>query len=138
MTTPSWLSQPCPYVNSANQATTIMVCSVEDSERWLSQQTVATRAWLKATGFSGKAGQHSLLPGEQGVDCAVVVVDEPLWSLATLVDKLPQGTYQLQLSERCDKAILPYLALGCGLAQYQFNRYKSAAVSVKHLVCDDA
>ncbi len=137
MTIPDWLSQPCPYVQAGSQATIINVLSLKEADGWLEQQTSATRAWLQATGFDGKAGQYGLLPGEQGIDSAVVVIDEPLWSLAPLVGELPQGTYQIQLSEACDIAMMPYLALGWGLAQYQFNRYKPTDTGLRYLLCQD-
>jgi len=138
MTRPSWLSQPCPYVNVASQAATpIRVLMPQDAAYWLRQQSQVARAWLQANGFTGKAGEYGLLPGTQGIESIVVVVDEPLWTLASVVDKLPQGAYRMHLSEGCDVAIKPYLALGWGLEQYQFNRYKSVDISVKHLVCED-
>ena len=57
MTIPDWLSQPCPYVQAGSQATIINVLSLKEADDWLEQQTSATRAWLQATGFDGKAGQ---------------------------------------------------------------------------------
>ena len=58
--------------------------------------------------------------------------------LSTIGGRITAGYLSnTQLSEACDIAMMPYLGLGWGLAQYQFNRYKPTDTSLRYLLCQD-
>jgi len=94
-------------------------------QAWLDQQPAATAAWLRGSGFTGKAGASALIPGSDGsVQGAVVAVAQlgDIWSYAGLPTALPAGTYYLAADLDTDSA--ERAALGWALGAYGFDRYK--------------
>src|SRR6185312_15835201 len=83
------------------------------------------RAWIKATGFTGKPGKLALLPAAEGGLARVLVgvaASEDPWALAGLPDALPEGSYRLDPEP--DAAAATRLTLGWALGCYAFTRYK--------------
>jgi leucyl aminopeptidase len=99
--------------------------SVRDYQAWLDQQSSATAAWLRASGFTAKAGASALIPGaDGGVEGAVLAVEQlgDIWSYAGLPSALPTGTYYLAAD--LDTQTAERAALGWALGAYAFDRYK--------------
>ncbi len=89
---------------------------------WLAAQPEARRAWLASSGFKGKPGSATLLPGGDGSAEAVVVLSDPPspWDVAELRGIATTGTWRLVGEVDPGDA-----ALGWALAAYRFERYKS-------------
>lgn len=86
--------------------------------------TSAQRSWLEANGFTGKAGQVGLLPGEGGLEGAVAVVeaDSNVWAYAHLPGRLPAQRFEVRTE--LSAAAAHNLMLAWGLATYAFERYR--------------
>jgi leucyl aminopeptidase len=88
----------------------------------------ASRRWLQATGFTGAADSHALLPDAEGRIAAVWVgvhaADHP-WALAAFPRVLPAGSYHLagDAGLQMDPAAA---ALSWELGSYHFDLYKPA------------
>jgi len=97
---------------------------------WLERQDDDVRNWLSATGFKGRGGQVSMLPGDGGVAGAVYVIggnDDRggLWAWAGLRAGLPKGSFHIEgdvLS--ADDAY--DAALGFAMASYHYDRYRKS------------
>jgi leucyl aminopeptidase len=89
---------------------------------WLAAQPESRRAWLVSSGFKGKAGSATLVPGDDGGAEAVVVLSDPPspWDIAELRAVVTTGTWRLVGEVDAADA-----ALGWALAAYRFDRYKS-------------
>jgi leucyl aminopeptidase len=90
---------------------------------WLKKRPAEDRALLEAQRFDGKTPYaHAILKRDADFEVvsAVKKVDElSPWCIATLAQKLPEGTYKLAQGE-AGKA-----ALGWLLAQHRFDAYRS-------------
>ena len=90
---------------------------------WLEKRPAEDRALIEAQRFDGKnAGSFVILPsGDDFEAVAAVKTMEGLspWCLASLAEKLPEGSYKLAQGEP-GKA-----ALGWLLAQHRFDAYRS-------------
>ncbi|WP_341633630.1 leucyl aminopeptidase family protein [Sphingomonas agri] len=90
---------------------------------WMKKRPAEDRALLEAQRFDGKTAHSSaLLP--RGNDFEVVSVVNAIdelspWCLASLAEKLPQGTYKLAQGEPGEAA------LGWLLGQHAFDEYRS-------------
>ena len=95
-------------------------------------------AWLRATGFSGKAGQCALLPGAAG-DLAGAVVGlgapgSPVtpWTFGALPFALPAGT-AWHLADP-EPAAATAAVLGWGLGAYRYARFRAPERTPARLV----
>jgi leucyl aminopeptidase len=98
-----------------------------------------TRHWCAANGFAGEAGRLVLLPGDGGAPSAVLAgcdARDPIFALATLPVRLPEGRYVLDARGLALDA--GDVALGWALGGYQFTRYKKPARVAAQLVVDEA
>src|SRR5690242_4141671 len=92
-------------------------------DSWLKKRPAEDRALLEAHRFDGKtAYAFAILP--RGGDFEVVTAvknakDLSPWCLATLAEKLPEGTYKLAEGDPGPAA------LGWLLAQHRFDHYRS-------------
>ncbi|WP_445192595.1 leucyl aminopeptidase family protein [Sphingomonas sp. Tas61C01] len=100
-------------------ARTIEIVTADSLEPWLARHPAATRAGLAGQRFTGKPGTHAILATPEGWS-VVAAIDDPTspWSLATLADRLPEGSYRAPGAEGG--------ALGWLLGQYRFDRYRQA------------
>jgi leucyl aminopeptidase len=117
-------------------------------DTWLAREPERARAWLRATGFEGKAGQVSLLAAADGrlervylglpeplaADASVNagVDDGALWAFAACPGSLPAGTYAL--AGRAGAALAEPAALGWALGSYRFARYRKQPEPAARLV----
>jgi leucyl aminopeptidase len=95
--------------------------------------------WIAASGFRGDAGSFCLLPDAQGhAQCVLAGISrvDDIFALAALPQKLPAGKYRMD--PRGFSLDLDRVALGWGLAAYQFARYRKAAREPAQLVIDRA
>jgi leucyl aminopeptidase len=90
--------------------------------------TAAQAAWLEATGWKAKPGNHALLPGENGLAAVLLALsdEEPSPAAAlqvgALAAALPEGTYALKdFPGPADDAVLAWL-----MGAYSFRRYRTA------------
>jgi len=112
---------------------------------WLEQQPTRVKSWVHLHGFSGERNKLLLIPSEQGVlECVVLglggqeaISAISLWDVAGLVDRLPQGNYQL-VTELSGQAFQQFV-LGWEYGQYRFDQYKQKQEQkVRRLVIDNA
>jgi leucyl aminopeptidase len=101
---------------------------------WLARQSAPIRAWLGDSGFEGKAGRATLLPGSDGAPGgALVLLSEPPepWDFAALRARLPNGDWRLAPgSTEIDPGTA---ALGWALASYRFERYRKSETKTARL-----
>ncbi len=90
--------------------------------------TAAQAAWLEATGWKAKPGNHALLPGENGLAGVILALsdDEPspatALQLGALASALPEGAYALKdFPGSAEDAVLAWL-----MGAYSFRRYMTA------------
>ena len=107
-------------------AVPIIALEADALDGWLRRNPGPLRRWVQATGFSGAAGSHCLLPGADGrLDGVLAGIDrrDGPWALAGLPERLPPGRYAL--AGRVGRAEANDAALGWGLASYRFTRYRA-------------
>ena len=108
-------------------ALTLHAVAPDDLETWLAQRPAAQASWLRATGFTARASDLRLLPGESGLDGAVLGLgSDPAeatspWTFGAVAHALPEGT-----SWRIEGAPDPSAAvLGWCLGAYRYEALKS-------------
>jgi leucyl aminopeptidase len=91
---------------------------------WVKKRPAEDRALLGAQRFDGKRdGAVAILPRGGGFEAVAAVKDAGTlspWCLATLAERLPEGTYRLAAGEAGPAA------LGWLLAQHRFDAYRSS------------
>jgi leucyl aminopeptidase len=100
------------------------------------------QAWLASVGFTGALGQIAVLPGPEGEPAAAVMgMGSPAqrrrgrFHVAKAANELPAGVWAL--SGTLTEAEKAEAALGWLLAQYRFDRYKSAPAPRAHLAAPE-
>ena len=84
--------------------------------------------WLESVGFTGKLGQVALIPGEGGIDAALIgwgnakARARDRFHLAGAAAKLPAGDYRIAAG--LEGSELTIECLGWLLSGYRFTRYK--------------
>ncbi|MBL8702820.1 MAG: leucyl aminopeptidase family protein [Alphaproteobacteria bacterium] len=103
------------------------------------KQPAATRSWLEAAGFGGRAGDLQLLPSASGrgaVGAVMVFADDgstdDFWRLAGLPTRLPVGAWKID--DAIAPALATRLATAWGIGAYQFTRYRKPARAPAKLV----
>ncbi len=109
------------FVQGKN-TTPLKIFTAEAFQVWEEKQPVATREWLKSSGFTGKHKDVGIIPSSDGGIEAAVYIYEPsdLLEFGALPRNLPSGSYQLD--EEIPEA--GNLALGWALEAYRFDRFK--------------
>jgi len=92
-------------------------------KKWLAEQPEPRQAWLAASGFTAEAGSLCLLPDGEAALFGWDKTD--FWSFAALPGKLPPGDWRIDAPLSAEQA--NGAALGWGLANYAFTRFKSKA-----------
>ena len=104
-------------------------------ERLSAQLPEATRRWMQATGFRGKADSQALLPDADGrlqaVWAGVRATDDP-YALSALPRTLPEGRYRL--GDQGLAADAAAAALSWQLGAYSFDRYKASPRQMPELM----
>ena len=102
-------------------------------ERFRRALPVAHAAFLGAAGFAAGGGEVILLPGADGVGCAVAGIgtDPGPWAFGGLPFALPEGSVWHLVPGDHDPAVA---TLGWGLGAYAFNRYRAPKRTPARLV----
>ena len=117
-------------IEPSDAITGIVLLTESEGSAWLAQQPTRVKSWIQVNGFCGERNKLLLIPSEQGaLEFALLGLGGQasrstvnLWDAAGLVDRLPQGSYQLltQLSGLS----LNQFVLGWEYGQYRFEQYK--------------
>jgi leucyl aminopeptidase len=106
-------------------------------DEWRRLQLPALGSWIDAHTFTGASGSLLLLPGENGIEGAVLGIGDRSdpFSYAHAPMALPPGDWKLatDLDEDARRA----LQLGWGLGAYRFARYKQPLRAPARLVAGD-
>ena len=111
--------------SASNQATPIVPLNSANFATWLKLQEKHVQSWIKDHGFKAESGTSLIVPAKDGTIGLVLAGTDALptiWSLAHLPSLLPAGHYTLRAKWKAHE--LTNTAIGFGLAQYQFGRYK--------------
>jgi leucyl aminopeptidase len=119
---------------NAQSAIPIQLIEKASFDTWLASAGDGERTWLKSLNFTAEEGKFAFIPGPDGGLSKVVAgaSAERIWSLASLPDALPEGSYRL--AEEADSASATSMALGWALAAYAFTRYKAPKRKFAELV----
>ena len=133
---------PFAFADPAAASRPLHLVAETDADAFLAARSGAEKVWLKASGFTGKLGQHCLLPGADGEPSgAVFGLGTPAarrrgrFHLAKVVADLPDGDWHLEgdlTKQEAEEAALAWL-----LASYRFSRYKAAKVPAARLKAPD-
>ena len=99
-------------------------------EHWYASLGPRQQNWLNAQNFKAKPGATICFPCHDGhIDQAIGIVDAPfIWDGARLSSELPKAVWDFKIYDSCiDHEQLSALALGWGLANYRFDRYRDKA-----------
>ena len=121
-------------ISDASDAVPVAPVAASDLAASLARLGTRTTRWAEATGFKAEPEQVALIPDDSGGLARVLVgwrPAEPLWALAALPNRLPEGNYVLADAPR--DAVTP-LTLGWALGGYEFTRYKTASRGRARLV----
>ncbi|MFM8680389.1 MAG: leucyl aminopeptidase family protein, partial [Alphaproteobacteria bacterium] len=126
-------------VTSAQRARPLSLVASPGLGAWKKKLPAATRAWLDASGFSGKPGELALLPspgGKGAVGAAFVFAGdgspEDFWRLASLPTRLPAAAWKV--ASDLAPATATRAAIAWGVGAYQFARYRKPARAPARLV----
>ena len=97
----------------------------DEFDSWLKLQLPTIGQWLDAQKYTASSGTLMLLPGENGIESAVVGIGDRLdpFTYAHAPYALPPGDWRL--ASELDAAAHRALLLGWGLGSYRFRRYKT-------------
>ncbi len=106
---------------------------------WLAERDDAERRWIEANAFKAEAGKTLLIPGADGSIARIIHgldSEHPVWSLAGLPERLPEGTYRLDFDVEAalGDGSASRVALGWALGAYAFTRYKARSEGFAQLV----
>ncbi|HKL69510.1 leucyl aminopeptidase family protein [Salibaculum sp.] len=118
------------FLPPATQTTPLHAVAVEDLAALLDALPGRWAAWLRATGFSGRAGERQLVPDDAGeISCAFVGLGSAeqrrrkRMAIAEAAQGLPAGNYHLE--NTLEGAALDEAALALLLTGYHFDRYRT-------------
>jgi leucyl aminopeptidase len=110
---------------------------LQDTEvaQWLRELPVATRRWVRGSGFRGRPGDLALIPADESPRAVFVIAGDgtstDFWRLASLPLRLPEGTWH---ASRTTADVATRLALAWSIGAYQFTRYRKAERAPAQLV----
>lgn len=120
----------------------IHIVAESELEGWLDAQAGPVRAWVRAVGFKAGLGEVVLLPDEGGAVSAAVVGygtararGRVRFGVSKVATALPAGDWHFATD--LTGAALEEVVLGWLLAQYRFDRYKSAKAELPRLKAPD-
>lgn len=127
------------FATDTTDSRPLYLLAKSDVEDWLGGLDDSARAFAKASGFTGAAGQVVLLPGPEGRVAAAAggLGDTQTQARKRFVaggmrSKLPEGVWHLET--RLEAEDLNEAALGWLLAGYRFGRYAKAPAPKASLV----
>jgi len=121
------LELPGFFAATSATAKPLYVFDQQQFAAWRGQQPVDIQAWLDSLSFNAAPGTVALLPGDQGVNGAILAIgdrsDPYAYAHGPLL--LPRNSVW-QLANPLETNALANLHLGWGLSSYRFSRYKHA------------
>jgi leucyl aminopeptidase len=125
---------PDGFIADADNALPLHCVERTGFDEWRRLQLPALGSWIDAQTFTGVSGGLLLLPGENGLEGAVLVIgdrNDP-FSYAHAPFALPPGNWKLatDLDDDAHRAF----ELGWGLGSYRFARYKAPLRAPANLV----
>ncbi len=123
------------FATASQDARPLHIVAREGYAGWRDTQPALVQAWLDAQAFDAAPGTLALLPGDGGLDGAVIGIGDARDpdSYAHAVYGLPEGDWRVAGAH--DAATLQ---LGWGLGAYRFTRYKTTARKPARLAVDAA
>ena len=123
-----------PFVAASQLAIPLTAVATENYANYLNGVDARTRKWLTATDFRAKPYTHALIPDAEGGVAGVVVGVTPgdVYALSHLPLALPTGDYALAASADAPDEF--HAALGWGLGEYQFAKYRKPLKAPANLV----
>jgi len=119
-------------------ATPLVLLAPGAVKAWRKRQSAAAEKWLSASGFVGKAGDLTVLPGGKGgigqVAAVIGAPNDPM-AYASVAARVPVGIYRL--ADKLPAAQATAAAIGWAQASYRFTRYKQSSGKVSSLVWPD-
>ena len=119
------------FARADKAALPLTVLEPDAVDGWLKNADAATRAWVTASGFSGRLGSALMLPGVDGAPVGALAGygtasarARVRFPLAGAVAGLAPGTYRL--ASGIPDADLETEALGWLLTGYSFTRYRKS------------
>jgi len=121
------------FITGAQDARPLHIVTRDAYAAWREAQPAVVQAWLDAQAFDGSAGSLALLPGDGGLDGAIIGIGDAHDpdSYAHAVYGLPEGDWRVTGTHEAG-----VLQLGWGLGAYRFTRYKNAARKPARLAVD--
>jgi leucyl aminopeptidase len=115
--------QVMPCISDSAHARTLHVVRPDGLDSFASRLTSAQAAYMVGAGFTGRAQELLLLPGESGVAAAVIGIGHDRTHLAfgDLAHRLPEGAWRLA-GEDFDEG---RAVLGFCLGAYRYTAFKS-------------
>ena len=123
------------FATASQDARPLHIVARDGYAAWRETQPAVVQAWLDAQAFDAAPGALALLPGDGGLEGAVIGIGDARDpdSYAHAVYGLPEGDWRVAGGH--DAATLQ---LGWGLGAYRFTRYKTTARKPARLVVDVA
>ena len=120
---------PYTFDRTDAPALPLHVIDLDGFDDWLTGQTPAIQAWVKASGFSGGRGQSLLVPGPDGTPIMALVGyanagqrARRRYALAMGAESLPEGIYEIASGLEGDA--LAVECFGWLMTGYRFDRYR--------------
>lgn len=124
------------FTSRANaQTIPITLLEAKAFKAWKSKQSQRNGRWIDSRGYRGKSGELIALAGKDGAVARIVAIVTELadpWAIAAVHDRLPKGKYAID--EPLDASTAELVALGWGLASYEFGAYKKLEKRTRSLV----
>ena len=124
---------------ASDKAYDLYIITPDLYDRWHAGLGPRQQNWLAAQNFTPKPGVAICLPDNDGhIEQAVGVVDAPyIWNGAKLSSSLPNAVWALQVYVKSiNHDQVGQLALGWGLANYRFDRYRDQTKTpLNQLIC---
>ncbi len=115
------------FYDVSTEATPIRVLTTAAYETWLNQQSEPIKKWLHSSRFVAENEKWTYIANAEGAVTEVLLIcnaPEKRLSGAAMATQLPVGDYVF-LRDGLSLAALCQLTTAWGLAQYQFNRYRT-------------
>nr|WP_201240017.1 leucyl aminopeptidase family protein [Rhodothalassium salexigens] len=120
----------------AKGATPVRPVAAAGVEAWRKGLDAPQRRWAEMQDFKAAKGSVVTLPSAKGgLEAVALGLGEDgaemadIWAYAALAEAVPAGVYRIDADLSADAA--RHAALGWGLAQYRFERYRKAAEAVE-------
>lgn len=127
------------FTSSSDNAVHLIPVLTNSFNDALSSLPATTQAWLTASKFKAKSGQHIVVPNAAGRVEAVYVGMESwddFWAFGSLAKSLPEGVYAIE-ADGLDHDQLARIHYAWGAGAYIFDRYKESEITIAQLSLHD-